>query len=162
MLIFVLVVFSFPAVDESWRPDELESSEACSNRGYQGLLWMMQQREEHILLVCHGGLLNYTMNSHSRVVLVDGRGRAVEHSSEEEELRCITKRFGNCEMREFIMTVWDSDEYSINDETTDPKENGESIQQPVITLEEVTMEMGDSYVLNVDGNDDKEKKLEMM
>ena len=93
------------ALDESWT-EELETRDECSRRGYKGFLWMMQQREQNILLVCHGGLLNYTMNSNPNVVLVDRR------SSEAGDMnRCITKRFGNCEMREFVMTVWDSNEY---------------------------------------------------
>eukprot|EP00571_Detonula_confervacea_P003871 CAMPEP_0172323230 /NCGR_PEP_ID=MMETSP1058-20130122/48215_1 /TAXON_ID=83371 /ORGANISM="Detonula confervacea, Strain CCMP 353" /LENGTH=320 /DNA_ID=CAMNT_0013039183 /DNA_START=46 /DNA_END=1008 /DNA_ORIENTATION=- len=139
-----------PALDESWT-EELESRDACSERGYRGLLWMMQQREQNILLACHGGILNYTMNTHSKVVLVDGRK---VHS---EKQRCITKRFGNCEMREFIMTVWDFDDYPTEETTEllDVQKNGE-IMQPVITLEEVTMEMEESYTLS-----DDEEKVEM-
>lgn len=76
----------------------------------------MQQSEENVLLVCHGGLLNYTMNSNDKVVLVDGR---------KVQDRCITKRFGNCELREFIITAWENDEHE---------------WKPVITLEEVSME----------------------
>ena len=73
--------------------------------------------------------MNYTMNSNSKVVLVD---RRKAHS---ENHRCITKRFGNCEMREFVMTAWEA-------EATEQK-NGDT-EQPVITLEEVTLEMGES------------------
>jgi len=115
-----------PDSDESWTEEKLESREACSDRGYSGLLWIMQQREDNVLLVCHGGLLGYTMNHHSNVVLLDGRS---VHSEKE---RCITKRFGNCELREFVITVW---EPSAKDEQTNGL-NG----QPVITLEEVSMD----------------------
>ena len=143
----------FPALDESWT-EELESRDACSRRGYNGLLWMMQQREQNILLVCHGGLLNYTMNSNSNVVLVDRR------KVQDEPKRCITKRFGNCEMREFVMTAWDSNDYSTGDETgvLDAQINGEKME-PVITLEEVTMEVEE---LNYADSNDSEKKMEIM
>mmetsp|Transcript_4961 Transcript_4961/g.10868 ORF Transcript_4961/g.10868 Transcript_4961/m.10868 type:complete len:332 (+) Transcript_4961:85-1080(+) len=114
-----------PEHDESWT-DELESIDDCSERGYRGLLWTLQQREDNVLVVCHGGLLSYTLNNNSKVVLIDGR-----KGPGEEEQRCITKRFGNCEMREFIMTAWEPDEQN----------NGDGDVQPVITLEEIAMEM---------------------
>mmetsp|Transcript_56113 Transcript_56113/g.119313 ORF Transcript_56113/g.119313 Transcript_56113/m.119313 type:complete len:342 (-) Transcript_56113:32-1057(-) len=114
-----------PDLDESWT-EELETRDACSERGYRGLLWIMRRCEKNVLLVCHGGLLNYTMNSNSNVVLVDGRKA---HGDRE---RCVTKRFGNCELREYVMTTWKR-------ATLDEQKNGED-EQPVITLEEVTME----------------------
>mmetsp|Transcript_24100 Transcript_24100/g.39490 ORF Transcript_24100/g.39490 Transcript_24100/m.39490 type:complete len:361 (+) Transcript_24100:41-1123(+) len=134
-----------PALDESWT-EELESRDACSERGYSGLLWIMQQSEKNVLLVCHGGLLNYTMNNNSKVVLVDGR------EVQSEKQRCITTRFGNCELREFIMTVWEP--------VLDEQNNGENTQ-PVITLEEVTMVEG-SHILNRNGSNDDEEKVETM
>ncbi|KAL9179329.1 hypothetical protein ACHAXT_008619 [Thalassiosira profunda] len=138
-----------PSEDETWRPDELESREACSDRGYRGLLWILQQTEEHVLLVCHGGLLNYTLNNNARVVLVDGRQTGKE--------RCITKRFGNCEMRAFVATVWDADVCSPHEGTSamgDAQTNG--AKEPVITLEEV--EMAESHALDAD----KEEKAEVI
>ncbi|KAL7542560.1 hypothetical protein ACHAWF_007200 [Thalassiosira exigua] len=107
-----------PATEESWT-EKFESRDSCSARGYQSLLWLLNQRENSVLLVCHGSLLNLVMNKHEKVVLVDGR----EGSEQEGQLRCVTKSFDNCEMREFIATVWDS-----------------TLEQPVVTLEEVAME----------------------
>jgi broad specificity phosphatase PhoE len=111
-----------PELDESWT-DELETHEDCSERGYRGLLWVLKQPEESVLLVGHGGLLNHMMNGHENVVLVDGRQPNVDSESES---RCITKRFGNCELREFIITAWD---------------NSANQRDPVITLEEITLSM---------------------
>lgn len=122
---------AIPELDDSWT-EELETREDCSERGYRGLLWLLEQSEQKVLLVGHGGLLNYTMNGHTNVVLVDGRQQ--QHKDDaSEEIRCITKRFGNCELREFIITAWDSAGYN-NDVT-----NGANQQEPVITLEEVTL-----------------------
>jgi len=134
-------------VDDSWT-DELESHDECSERGYCGLIWLMQQREQNIMVVCHGGLLNYTMNNHSRVVLADKRDM-----QDGQERRCITKRFGNCEMREFRMAlVWDSDDFSMYGKDKECKqENGEK-SRPMIIMEEVTMEMDDSYAMTDDDN----------
>lgn len=111
---------------------------------------MMQQREQNILAVCHGGLLNYTMNNHSKILLSDKR----KFHNSEEERRCITKRFGNCEMREFQMAVLhDSNDARPTEEKdlscTQP--NGEK-SRPLIIMEEVTMEMNDLYALTDDEN----------
>ena len=131
-----------PPTDTSWSPT-LENRDACGERGYRGLLWIMQQCEKNVLLVCHGGLLNLTMNSNSKVVLIDGRDTKVTDSNggeSEEDHRCITKRFGNCELREFVVTVWDSsngNDAIIGDEC-------DNIVDPVITLEEVSIDMESS------------------
>ena len=81
-----------PELDNSWT-EELESREDCSERGYQGLLWVLQQPEQNVLLVGHGGLLNYTLNGHAIVVLIDGRKRQSNKDSGSDEVRCVTKRF---------------------------------------------------------------------
>ena len=120
---------SIPEQDESWT-EELETREDCSKRGYRGLLWVLQQPEENVLLVGHGGLLNYTMNDHANVVLVDGRRQSNKGNECDDELRCITKRFGNCELREFIITAWDA--------ACDDSESKNQVD-PLITLEEVTL-----------------------
>mmetsp|Transcript_32660 Transcript_32660/g.55688 ORF Transcript_32660/g.55688 Transcript_32660/m.55688 type:complete len:345 (-) Transcript_32660:831-1865(-) len=122
---------AIPELDESWT-EELESREDCSERGYRGLLWVLQQPEQNVLLVCHGGILNYTLNGHANVVLLDGR-RQSNTDSESEEVRCVTKRFGNCELREFVITGWDSAGYN------NGLSNGANQLEPVITLEEVTL-----------------------
>jgi len=108
---------NIPEQDESWTPD-LESRDACGQRGYSGLAWILQQHAENVLLCCHGGLLSYTLNSNEKVVLIDSRDA-------HERERCITKRFGNCEMREFIATAWQH-------------ESGGGEVPQVITLEEVS------------------------
>lgn len=102
----------------------------------------MDQRERRILVTCHGGLLSYTMNDNSRVILVDGR----DPNDDDKRMmsrRCMTKRFGNCEMREFDMTVWglgDDDATNGEFESLDGL-NNEVSSQLLITLEEVTMQM---------------------
>jgi len=132
-----------PMKDESWT-EELEEKDECAKRGYNGLLWIAQRPEQKVMVACHGGLLNLTLNTNRNVVLLDRRR---ETESDDEEQRCITKRFGNCEMREFIMTGWAADDIS------SVQQDGEE-QQVVLTLEEVTMELqeGDIY---------DEKKVEM-
>ncbi len=143
-----------PATDETWT-EELETRRDCSERGYRGLLWVMQQKEDNILLVCHGGLLNYMMNDHPKVVLVDGR-----RSEEDDLTRPVGERFGNCELREFIVSVWECNEVSGCDKFAaqfrnaceknffgDVLMNGRKHSQPpIITLEEVSL--GES--INVD------------
>lgn len=134
-----------PDTDESWT-EELETRRDCSERGYQGLLWVMQQKEDNILLVCHGGLLNYLMNDHPKVVLVDGRC-----SKTDDLTRPVGKRFGNCELREFIVSIWDCDDFSGCDKSAANQNgyrtnyigeclvNGRKHSQPIITLEEISL-----------------------
>ena len=118
-----------PMKDESWT-EELEEKDECANRGYNGLLWIAKQPEKRVMVACHGGLLNLTLNTNRNIVLLDRRRK----TDSDEEQRCITKRFGNCEMREFIMTGWAADDMS------NVQQDGEE-QQVVLTLEEVTMEL---------------------
>lgn len=109
---------NIPETDETWTP-ELECRDACGQRGFSGLKWILQQQNvDNVLLCCHGGLLSYTLNSNEKVVLIDSRDAR-------ERERCITKRFGNCEMREFIATAW-------------RHESGGGEVPQVITLEEVS------------------------
>lgn len=78
--------------DETWT-ETLESEESCAERYYQGLLWLLRDREEEfILTVAHGGLLRFGMVDHPNVRVVDQRGRD-------------EKRFGNCELREYEAQV---------------------------------------------------------
>ena len=115
---------NIPDTDETWTP-ELESRDACGDRGYSGLTWILQQEHvDNVLLCAHGGLLSYTLNSNEKVVLIDSRDT-------HERERCITKRFGNCEMREFVATAWRHE-----------SDGGEVPQ--VITLEEVSFSSPDS------------------
>ena len=120
-------------VDESWT-DSLEPYDECSERGYQGLLWIMQQQEKNLLLVAHGGLLKMMMNDHPRVVLVDRRNKEQRTDAE----RCVSKRFENCELRSYIISVWKNDSRG---QFSDDKEARTCHDYlPVITLEEVYMD----------------------
>ena len=112
-----------PSTDETWT-EELEPYHECSERGYQGLLWIMQQKEVNVLLVAHGGLLKMMMNDHPRIVLLDGRKKQLNH----DVSRCVSERFGNCELRSYIISVWKSET-----EIT----NSHDGSQPIVTLEEV-------------------------
>lgn len=128
-----------PAFDESWT-EELEERHECGERGYQGLLWVMDQSEKNVLVVCHGGLLNYMMNGHPRVVLLDGRHQTKQVNGSDR--RCVSKRFGNCELREFVLTAWACEEYASKTVSNALNQlNGTKLEdiQPIITLEEVTM-----------------------
>lgn len=118
-----------PIMDETWT-EELEAQHECGERGYQGLLWIMQQQETNVLLVAHGGLLKMMMNDHPRVVLVDGRSQ----QRNKDVARCVTQRFGNCELRSYIVSVWKNEAVCSNNEG--PMHE----HQPIVTLEEVTME----------------------
>ena len=98
--------------DVTWT-ETLESVEDCGERGYQGLLWLSQRREDNILTVCHGGILRFCMVNHPHVKVIDGRDDSA-------------KRFGNCELREYSMTVSTS-------------KNGDT-ERPLVTLTEVQKE----------------------
>jgi broad specificity phosphatase PhoE len=133
-----------PMKDESWT-EELEDKDNCAKRGYNGLLWIAKQPQKKVMVACHGGLLNLTLNTNRNVVLLDRRRKT---DRDDEEQRCITKRFGNCEMREFIMTGWAADDMS------NAQQDGEE-QQVVLTLEEVTMELQEADIYD-------EEKVEMV
>ncbi|KAL7513536.1 hypothetical protein ACHAXN_012009 [Cyclotella atomus] len=123
-----------PSTDATWT-EELEPHHECSERGYKGLLWIMQQNETNILLVAHGGLLKMMMNDHPRVVLVDGRNK---HPSNDMD-RCVSQRFGNCELRSYIISAWKNEAEIADDATAINAESSLHKTQPVITLEEVTI-----------------------
>jgi len=93
--------------DESWTP-ELETQSDCSERGYQGLSWILRRPESVICLVCHGGILRFAMNQHDAIRVVDGR----ENGSD----RDVKGRFGNCELRRYSIE-WD-EEVNGEEETT--------------------------------------------
>lgn len=86
--------------DVLWTP-ELETHADCAERGYQGLTWILDRPEDSIFLVCHGGILRFTMNDHDLVKVVDGRSKTVEQQEE------VTARFGNCELRRYSI-AWES------------------------------------------------------
>lgn len=86
--------------DELWTP-ELESQADCCERGYRGLSWILQRPEDNIFLVCHGGILRFTMTQHEKVKVVDGRSKDAQ--------KPVDERFGNCELRRYEL-AWVDDE----------------------------------------------------
>jgi broad specificity phosphatase PhoE len=101
--------------DIAWKPDELETRESCRQRGYDGLHWILARPESKVLLVCHGGILNYTMNDlPEKVKVVDGRRtqqqqQQSQHQKEATKMtrtRASSARFSNCELRRYRME-WD-------------------------------------------------------
>lgn len=107
-------------LDKSWVPDELERQEDCAERGYQGLLWAACRSETNVLIVSHGGLLRFCMELHPLVKIHDQRDST-------------SRRFGNCEIREYDMTLEFKD-ISENDEVGDI--NSISLRRPIVTLTE--------------------------
>ncbi|KAI2506343.1 isomerase [Fragilaria crotonensis] len=85
--------------DDHWT-EELETERDCAERGFQGLCWLMRRPEEHMLLVCHGGILRFTMQQHPRVKLLDRRTHG-------DLARPSDARFGNCELRKYELD-WDN------------------------------------------------------
>lgn len=98
--------------DDLWSND-LEDEASCSERGYQGLCWIMRQPESNVLLVAHGGILRFMMQQHPFLNMVDGR--VSDHS------RPLDGRFGNCEARRYEMS-W---------------EQQEGVAEPIVTLKEL-------------------------
>lgn len=86
--------------DDLWS-DVLEAEDSCSERGYQGLCWIMKRQEENVLLVAHGGILRYMMQTHSLVKMVDRRTNG--------KSRSLDARFDNCEARHYQIT-WEQQE----------------------------------------------------
>jgi broad specificity phosphatase PhoE len=91
--------------DDSWTVD-MEPLEAAAERGYQGLSWLLSEREEDsILLVSHGGILRYTMNIHPAVHVSDERCSSNgNHSGKSAD-----SRFDNCEVRKYCL-CWKEDD----------------------------------------------------
>jgi broad specificity phosphatase PhoE len=87
--------------DESWT-EEMEAIDSAAERGDQGLVWLLSERdEEWILLVLHGGILRYAMNIHPLIHVVDGR-------SDDKRTKEIKSRFDNCEVRRYCLS-WKED-----------------------------------------------------
>mmetsp|Transcript_21450 Transcript_21450/g.31076 ORF Transcript_21450/g.31076 Transcript_21450/m.31076 type:complete len:338 (+) Transcript_21450:815-1828(+) len=135
--------------DETWTAS-LESQTDCAERGYQGLLVLTKRTEEKMLVVSHGGILRFSMNQHENIRVLDGRDIGEREKGEVEEckeqlMRDIKERFGNCELREYIMN-WSFPQEEKGD--TSKSENGHpadvtsanvvSSDRPIITLTEVT------------------------
>uniref|UniRef100_A0A7S4MZW9 Phosphoglycerate mutase (2,3-diphosphoglycerate-dependent) n=1 Tax=Odontella aurita TaxID=265563 RepID=A0A7S4MZW9_9STRA len=94
--------------DETWT-ETLETEAGAAERGYRGLLWLSKRKEERILVVCHGGILRFLMNQHPNVKLED------ERTCSSVDDRGVGGRFGNCELREFVVRWTPSDETSVAD-----------------------------------------------
>ena len=58
--------------DDSWGA-ELESTQDCAQRGYEGLLWLMRRSEAGVLVVAHGGIYSFMMAEHP-LIDTDGCG----------------------------------------------------------------------------------------
>ena len=97
--------------DALWTP-ELETHADCSERGYQGLCWILERPEDSIFLVCHGGILRFTMNQHDLVKMVDGRSSKPSTTDQQD----VTARFGNCELRRYSI-AWESKDDEDNSAT---------------------------------------------
>mmetsp|Transcript_113745 Transcript_113745/g.317696 ORF Transcript_113745/g.317696 Transcript_113745/m.317696 type:complete len:243 (-) Transcript_113745:65-793(-) len=81
--------FSEVLEDDAPLSDDLETVEACAQRGYQGLCALWARPEQHLAVVAHGGLLQYLVNDHPRVRT---------HAS-------LMGHFGNCEVRSCQMSL---------------------------------------------------------
>ncbi len=107
--------------DDLWKPEVLEDEMECSERGYQGLLWVASRSESNILVVTHGGILRFCMEMHPKISVNDQRDKK-------------SRRFGNCELREYEMT-WQLG--STPDNSTFQDEKSIFGCRPIITLTEI-------------------------
>ncbi|GAX13697.1 hypothetical protein FisN_2Hh554 [Fistulifera solaris] len=82
--------------DDSWVATELESVESCQQRGLTGFHWLTTLPVQSLLLVCHGGILHYTL-AHDSIVLHDKR----QYSATD---RKVDARFENCELRRYHLS----------------------------------------------------------
>ncbi|KAG7343425.1 histidine phosphatase superfamily branch 1 protein [Nitzschia inconspicua] len=106
--------------DDTWTED-MEAYEAAAERGYQGLAWLLSERKEDIiLLVSHGGLLRYTMNTHPAIHMADER--SCDHHSHNG--KTIDSRFDNCEVRKYRLS-WKE---AVQDQNKEPIQQKRAIQ----------------------------------
>jgi broad specificity phosphatase PhoE len=83
--------------DDSWVATELESVESCQQRGLAGFQWLTTLPMQSLLLVCHGGILHYTL-AHDNIVLHDNRQCTTTD-------RKVDARFENCEIRRYQLSI---------------------------------------------------------
>ena len=102
--------------DALWAPEELEATEACAERGYQGLRWLWQPVEGRVAVAAHGGMFSYLMN-HPRI-------QACEK---------LKARFHNCELRGCAMTA-------VEQEGGGGGGSGGGAEEPVFRLEWLDLE----------------------
>jgi broad specificity phosphatase PhoE len=99
--------------DETWNAETLECTVAAALRGLRGLRWLQWERPEtSILLVAHGGILRHLME-HPHCVLQDERMHPTNGNGLEEQLRPVSARFGNCELRRYRLGCSDDESKSI-------------------------------------------------
>ena len=87
--------------DVHWTEHEIEESQKCGERGFQGFKWLLERPEKNILLVAHGAILRYTMNDHPKVLIQDQRQ---QEGSSTDQRRDPGERFRNCELRRFQLS----------------------------------------------------------
>ncbi|GAX11025.1 hypothetical protein FisN_2Lh554 [Fistulifera solaris] len=83
--------------DDSWVATELETVESCQQRGVAGFQWLTTLPVRSLLLVCHGGILHYTL-AHDNIVLRDKRQITTVN-------RQVDARFENCELRRYQLSI---------------------------------------------------------
>ena len=128
-----------PETDESWT-EELEPQEECAERGYQSLLWLAKRPERFIVVVAHGGLLQFVLRDHPDVSVLDGRtgvdsGTGPNGDDDGDgKRRSVEGRFSNCEARAFDLEV------SMKEDPT-----GDTTElRPTVILTEVDLDGGGS------------------
>jgi len=87
--------------DELWTT-EMEEFGDAAERGYLGLVELLTGESNTILLVCHGGILRYTMNMHPLVHLSDER--TITTSDDIKPTKTVESRFDNCELRKYRLS----------------------------------------------------------
>jgi len=76
-----------PGEDDAWNgygANELETPEACSQRAYESLLWVVAREETEVAVVAHGGLFHQMTNGLPELIKCD---------------KVASERFHNCELR---------------------------------------------------------------
>jgi broad specificity phosphatase PhoE len=112
----------------------METFENAAERGYQGLSWLLNNRkEERILLVCHGGILRYTMNIHPLVHLQDERSEEKRQNG-----KSVESRFDNCEVRKYRLSWKDQDAcQNSNDEGNNEEVGQDEVSRRPILLAQI-------------------------
>eukprot|EP00525_Craspedostauros_australis_P014160 CAMPEP_0198120242 /NCGR_PEP_ID=MMETSP1442-20131203/28383_1 /TAXON_ID= /ORGANISM="Craspedostauros australis, Strain CCMP3328" /LENGTH=262 /DNA_ID=CAMNT_0043778857 /DNA_START=69 /DNA_END=854 /DNA_ORIENTATION=- len=114
-----------PTTDTTWST-ELETYEACADRGYLGLCWLMGRSEQNILLVAHGGLLRFMMTMQPNVQMRDMRKTTKTNP-------LCDDRFDNCEVRRYLLDWEDScDVKSVDDEETGSQDLSKSSARTLV------------------------------
>lgn len=90
--------------DNQWT-EEMETNEACRQRGFKGLSWLLDRPEERIFLVAHGGILRQIMAEFpEKVIMADERSSSNGRTAKD--------RFDNCEVRRYRIEWYTGDSSS--------------------------------------------------